>query len=344
MKYNVLFGVLLSLLLVGTVSAVDIAYVVGDASILTSHEYSIKSILQNDMHFTVHLVDDDDLGALPQNDLLLIADSATDADVASLDVQGSPSLTMNGHFLYEQGWEQTPGFPNTYSGAYSTINRYFCPNHEIMTPYTMIYDIITTVQDPWGSYYNVMNIVVDDITGTRLANGDGGSDVVLGINTAPRRAFFGLQGAQYWNNNGRDVFIRTVNWILYGVSNSAPYLQPIADITVFEGELVTITALAADMENDPITYSINDSRFSQDDNIFTWQTQVGDNGVYSVTVGASDAYHTSSESVNINVIDIDNDNDGYDYTMDCDDNNASIYPGAPEIPYDGIDQDCDGAD
>jgi len=36
------------------------------------------------------------------------------------------------------------------------------------------------------------------------------------------------------------------------------------------------------------------------------------------------------------------DNDGYEAGWDCNDNDATIYPGAPDPAGDGIDQNCDG--
>ncbi|HKJ77391.1 MAG TPA: S8 family serine peptidase, partial [Gammaproteobacteria bacterium] len=41
---------------------------------------------------------------------------------------------------------------------------------------------------------------------------------------------------------------------------------------------------------------------------------------------------------------IDLDGDGYPSDVDCNDNAASVYPGAPEIRFDGVDQDCNGYD
>jgi len=40
----------------------------------------------------------------------------------------------------------------------------------------------------------------------------------------------------------------------------------------------------------------------------------------------------------------DTDGDGFSSDQDCDDNDNTIFPGAPETPYDGVDSDCDGLD
>ena len=41
---------------------------------------------------------------------------------------------------------------------------------------------------------------------------------------------------------------------------------------------------------------------------------------------------------------LDGDGDGVAAALDCDDDDPDIFPGAPETPYDDVDQDCDGTD
>ncbi|MBI2549442.1 DUF2341 domain-containing protein [Candidatus Woesearchaeota archaeon] len=86
--------------------------------------------------------------------------------------------------------------------------------------------------------------------------------------------------------------------------NSPPYLQPLSSITINETQQVMIQVNATDPENDTLSFMINDSRFVQQDNVFTWNTSYDDAGNYTFLITVSDGEFMVSELVNVTVLDL----------------------------------------
>jgi hypothetical protein len=97
-----------------------------------------------------------------------------------------------------------------------------------------------------------------------------------------------------------DVFTITV------VDNNAPVLDPIADQQLDEGDYLEITANATDVDGDVLAYSwdlgsLDEKGAVVTDNVFTWQTDSLDSGLYPVTVYVTDGEYLDEESFEIKV-------------------------------------------
>ena len=96
-------------------------------------------------------------------------------------------------------------------------------------------------------------------------------------------------------SDGRDSASETFTITVENV-NRAPKLDPIKDVSVDEGDTITLNPTATDLDDDTFTFSYSGWMDSD-----SYITGFGDAGTYSVTVTVSDGSLTDSQNVTIKV-------------------------------------------
>jgi len=127
--------------------------------------------------------------------------------------------------------------------------------------------------------------------------------------------------AQAWVLNGSQASDTNENYLDVGVTYNE--IGPVSNGFVYTFPAHSLTALEIYLDSDA------DGIPNQDDNC--------------PLIANSDQADFNDDGIG-DVCDTDADADGFIEPQDCNDNDPTIYPGAMETSYDGIDQNCDGSD
>jgi hypothetical protein len=320
-KTALLSAILVFLTLATSAHASTVAYVLRNPS--NPDNNFVQALQENG--FTVTLVDDNNAATtnFSKYDLILVGDE-TFADPSAIPVKQHNSLVASSNYL------NTWGYANS-AGTIASGNNY-------LRGKVMLNNSITKGLPALVQLYNSYNINayflpkmpdrardLDNIVGTNNADMtplvgtiEKGDRLYGGSIAAARGCFFGLTKSAYWSNDAKTLFVRCAKYAAY----------------------------AFDKDNDGYTEDID----CDDNNPL-------------VNPGRKEVQHNGlDDDCNSSTLDNDFDRDGYckagdpiimsaicpletnNTGTDCNDNSASIYPGAGEVAYDSIDQNCDGYD
>ncbi len=142
------------------------------------------------------------------------------------------------------------------------------------------------------------------------------------------------------------------------VPSEAPTItldQPVTG-TYLSGEPILFSATVADDETDPTDLAVSwssdldgefDSSAADSSGTIFFQFDLLSPGEHLITLRVDDRCGNVTEASVQLEIQVDDDADGFiaePWGDDCDDSSPFVYPGAEEVAYDGIDQDCNGSD
>ncbi len=86
--------------------------------------------------------------------------------------------------------------------------------------------------------------------------------------------------------------------------NREPVLKEINDIEIKEADKVVVLLDANDPDGDELNYEIDDDRFVQDGNSFTWETTYDDAGEHLITATVSDGVNAVSQEFTVTIEDV----------------------------------------
>jgi hypothetical protein len=118
-------------------------------------------------------------------------------------------------------------------------------------------------------------------------NSSGEYDVTVAVNDG------------HGGTDSQSVHITVLEW-----GNHAPVIQHISDITVYEGQKVTVVPNATDLDGDALVFTFG----APLNNSGEWQTNYSSAGVYNTSIGVSDGEYTDVAAFRIIVLESGNHN------------------------------------